>query len=154
MKRNVVSVHASTTARDASQLIVEKRVGTLPVLDEDGNLLGVVRISDVLKVFMPDFVPLLANVDFVKDYGAFRKPSVEDLERSERISMSDIMSTPVAVEEDCSLIRALSMMEKRNLQDLPVVKEGKLVGIASRVDIGRAFLAGWQSCKDGDPEVR
>ena len=50
---------------------------------------------------------------------------------------------PVVVEDTCELIRALSVMEKHNLGDLLVVKEGKLVGIASRVDIGRAFLISW-----------
>jgi CBS domain-containing protein len=34
-------------------------------------------------------------------------------------------------------------MEKHRMRDLPVVKEGKLIGIASRVDIGRAFLSSW-----------
>jgi CBS domain-containing protein len=57
--------------------------------------------------------------------------------------VADIMEEPVSVAEDCTLIRALSFMEKYRIRDLPVVKEGRLVGIASRVDIGRAFLSSW-----------
>ena len=49
----------------------------------------------------------------------------------------------MSVEIDCTLIRALSFMDKYRIADLPVVEQGKLVGIASRVDIGRAFLSTW-----------
>jgi CBS domain-containing protein len=65
------------------------------------------------------------------------------MQRAESLLVADIMDEPVSVEDDCTLIRALSFMEKYRIRDLPVVKEGKLVGIASRVDIGRAFLSAW-----------
>jgi CBS-domain-containing membrane protein len=58
MKRKVVSVPASASVQEAAQVLVEKRVGTLPVIDEQTVIIGVVRISDMLKIFMPDFVSL------------------------------------------------------------------------------------------------
>ncbi len=64
--------------------------------------------------------------------------------KAESMPVAEIMEEPVAVEDDSSLIRALSIMHKYNLGDLPVLKQGKLVGIASRADIGREFFAGWQ----------
>lgn len=143
MKREVVSVRSSTRVKAAAALLVERRVGTLPVVDAAGVLIGVTSMTDITEIFLPDFVSLLANIDFVKEYGALETPSSEDLAQAETMLVAEIMKGPVAVEEDCSLIRALSVMEKHNLQDLPVVKEGKLVGITSRVDIGRAFLTTW-----------
>ncbi len=62
------------------------------------------------------------------------------------------MAEPIAVEDDSSLIRALAIMHKHNLADLPVLKQGKLVGIASRVDIGRAFFADWGVGQISDEE--
>jgi CBS domain-containing protein len=56
------------------------------------------------------------------------------------LHVSDLMEEPVSMEEDAGLVHALSVMEKHNLSDLIVIREGKLVGIASHVDIGRAFL--------------
>jgi len=138
MKREVVTVHASTSIKEAATLLVDKRVGTLPVLDERENLVGVLSVSDIVKIFQPGFVSLLEDFDFVKDFGAVETPSEEDLERAETLSVADIMEPPVAVEEDCSPIRALSVMEKHELSDLPVVKDEKLVGIASWVDIWSA----------------
>jgi CBS domain-containing protein len=69
--------------------------------------------------------------------------SPDDLERAESLFVADIMGEPVSAENDCELIRALSFMHKYKIQDLPVVEWGNLVGIVSRVDIGRAFLSSW-----------
>ena len=154
MKKGVVSVGPSTSVKRAAALLIEKRVGTLPVVDDEGTLLGVTSITRIVQIFLPDFVALLENIDFVKDYGALNTPSPEDCRRVVNLTVTDIMDEPVAVEEDSSLIRALSVMEKHDLRDLPVVKEGRLVGIASRVDIGRAFLESWlrgtacQTCEE------
>jgi CBS domain-containing protein len=54
------------------------------------------------------------------------------------------MQPPVAVAEDCGLLRAYALMIQHKLNDLLVVSaEGGLVGVASRVDIGRAILSSW-----------
>ena len=144
MKRDVVAVHASTSIREAAALIVDRKVGTLPVVDEDGLLMGILSITDIIHLFLPGVISLIDDIDFVKDFGAIKKPSPQDLKRAETLVVVDIMEQPVSVDEECSLLRALSMMEKHNLRDLPVVtKSGHLVGIASRVDIGRALLTDW-----------
>ena len=143
MKRDIVTVHASMSIKEAAALLVDRRVGTLPVLDEDGLLIGMTSITDITHIFLPDFVSLLADIDFVKDFGAFNTPSEENLERAETLTVADIMEEPIAETEDCSMVRALSVMEKHNLTDLLVVRDRHLVGIASRVDIGRAFLTTW-----------
>jgi CBS domain-containing protein len=125
--------------------MVEKRVGTLPIVDESGMLVGVTTISDIIQIFLPDFVSLLSDIDFVKDFGSLKYPSQESYDNAQNRSVTEIMAEPVAVEDDSSLIRALAIMHKHNLGDLPILKHGKLVGIASRVDIGRAFFADWQA---------
>jgi CBS-domain-containing membrane protein len=144
MKRQVVSVSASATVREAAQVVVEKRIGTLPVVDEKGVLIGVARISDVLRFFMPDFVALMDNIDFVRDFGAMENLRSKDMLEATRLTVRDIMQPPVAVEETCGLLRASATLAKHRVRDLPVVdKEGRLVGIASPVDIVTALLATW-----------
>ncbi len=151
MKWGVVSVKPDTTLKQAAEIVVNKRVGTLPVVDDEGVLIGITTLRDIIHIFLPDFVGLISDIDFVKDYGKLEEPSAESIERAEHMTVSDIMQEAVSVEDDSSLIRALSVMESHGLQDLCVVREGVLVGIASRVDIGRAFLADWGSTpEDGE----
>jgi CBS domain-containing protein len=152
MKRNVIFAGISTTLGEAVRLMVEKKVGTLPIVDEAGLLVGVTTISDIIQIFLPDFVALLSDIDFIKDYGSLKYLSQESMDKAENRLVSEIMAEPIVVEDDSSLIRALAIMHKYNLSDLPVLKQGKLVGISSRVDIGRAFFAEWGSGSNSDQE--
>jgi CBS domain-containing protein len=107
-------------------------------------LIGVTRISDVLKVFMPDFVALMDNIDFVHDFGVTEGIGTKNMQEATRLTVEDIMRPPVSVEESCGLLRASATMAKHRVRDLPVVdKEGRLVGIASPVDIVTALLVTW-----------
>ena len=140
MKREVVSIGPDATLREVAATIIEKRVGTLPVVDDEGMLVGTVSVTDIVNMFLPDFVAVMDEIDFVHDYGDLENTSAEDRQRAKMLHVSDVMEEPVAMEEDAGLVHALSVMEKHNLRDLIVTRGGKLVGIASQVDIGRAFL--------------
>jgi predicted transcriptional regulator len=142
MKKDVVSIQADATIGDAARLFVKHHVGMLPVLDKDGKPAGVVSLQDMLTLELPDFVNFVADVDFVHDFGAVEttRPSAAALARS----IKKLMKAPITVEQDCGLLRAYALMIQHNLHDMLVVSpQGALVGIASRVDVGRAILASW-----------
>jgi len=142
MKRNVISIQPTTSIREAAALIVKKHIGLLPVVDEDNKPVGVIGMRDLLKLEMPDFTKLVTDLDFVHDFGAVEdiRPSAATLKKS----VKSIMRPVLTVDEDCGLLRAYSLMLQQHLHDIPVVsKEGKLVGITSRVDIGVAVLSTW-----------
>ena len=142
MKRKVFSIPAAATVRQAAALMVEQRIGLLPVVDKQGKPGGVVRLGDLLELELPDFFDLLPDLDFVHDFGAVEttRPAPKELDQP----VTALMQPVTLVEESCGLLRAYALMVKHNLNDLPVVsEEGILVGLASRVDIGAAILATW-----------
>ena len=142
MKRNVFSIHPETTILEAAALIVKKHIGMLPIVDDNGKLIGIVSLRDMLTLELPDFVSFMADVDFVHDFGAVEdtRPSVKNLNKP----VSSLMRPPIYVNEECGLLRAYALMLQHNLHDMPVVsKTEKLVGITSRVDIGAAILSVW-----------
>jgi CBS domain-containing protein len=143
MKHRVVSIGPKASLMDAAQLMYKENVGTLPVVDDKGQLIGITNMRKVVRFFLPDFINVVQDVDFVRDFGAIDIPSPMDIKKSQRIKMADYMEEVVSVEEDASLMRGLALMITHDLQDLPVVRNGELVGIVSRVDIGRAFLHTW-----------
>jgi CBS domain-containing protein len=68
------------------------------------------------------------------------RPSAEVLSQS----VKTLMKPAVSVPEDTGLLRTYALMLQHQLHDMPVVsKGGKLVGVASRVDIGKAILSTW-----------
>jgi CBS domain-containing protein len=142
MKKNVVSIPKTATIREAAAIIVSKHIGLLPVVDKNNKPVGVIGIRDLLTLELPDFVSFVADVDFVHDFGAVEttRPSVGTLGKS----VKTLMKPAISVDEDCGLLRAYALMLQHNLHDMLVVsKDGKLIGVASRVDVGVAVLSAW-----------
>ena len=142
MKRNVVSIPDTSTVREAAAVFVKHHVGLLPIVDQNNRLAGVVGLRDLLSLVLPDFVNFVVDVDFVHDFGAVEttRPSAAVLDQSIKL----LMKPPITVNEDSGLLRAYALMLQHNLHDVPVLsKDGKLVGMASRVDIGTAILSAW-----------
>ncbi len=144
MKKNVYAIPASASVRDAIQLLVEHHIGLLPVLDNDKRPLGVVGLRDLLDLALPSAIRLLTDVDFIGDFGA-----VETYQPSESVlalPINKLMRPGTVVQAECGLLRAYALMLQHDLHDLPVVDgNGRLIGIASRVDIGTTILASWQA---------
>jgi CBS domain-containing protein len=142
MKRNVVSITETASVREAAAIFVKKHIGLLPVVDQNNKLFGVVGLRDLLSLELPDFVNFVADVDFVHDFGAVETthPPASVLDKS----IKTLMKPTITVHEDSGLLRAYALMLQHNLHDMPVVSEdGKLVGVASRVDIGITILSAW-----------
>jgi CBS domain-containing protein len=135
-----VSTH--TTIGQAARTFIEKHIGMLPVVDDQGVLKGLLPLRSMLLLVMPDFVNLIEDFDFVSDFGAaeLRMPAPATLRRE----VQEIMLPVQSVEENCGLLRAFALLNQYQLHDLPVVDaSSRLVGIVSRVDVGTAFLASW-----------
>jgi CBS domain-containing protein len=142
MKQHVVSIKLTSTIRDAAAIFVNKHIGLLPIVDENDMLVGAVGLRDLLNLDLPDFVRFIEDFDFVHDFGAVESthPSAEILDTS----ITTLMKECYTVDEECGLLRAYALMLQYNLHDMPVVsKAGKLIGIASRVDIGTSILSAW-----------
>jgi CBS domain-containing protein len=143
MKRVVVSIPESATIREAALRMAKHHIGLLPVVDVTGRLIGVIGLPELLSLELPAFFDLIADLDFVSDFGAVESshPSAEEIDQP----VTTLMQPAQSVEEDSGSLRAYGLMLKHNLSDLPVVSdEGMLVGVVSRVDIGAAILATWQ----------
>lgn len=150
MKKKVISIHSDATIREAAALLADRHIGSLPVINKQGYLIGLIQLRDLLALVLPDFIRLIEDFDFVGDFGAveYRIPDQASL----NLSVKDVMKAAISVNETCGLLRAFSVLNQENIHDLPVVDiNGLLIGIASRVDIGVLLLSTWSTTKNEKP---
>lgn len=142
MKTTVVSISDSLNVAETAEIFMRHHIGTLPVVNAEGRLVGLLQLRDLLTLVMPDFIHLVEHFDFVRDFGALENvvPTPEQITQPIRT----VMRTPVSIQANCGLLRAFALLYRHQLSDLPVVDaENRLIGIVSRVDLGTALLRNW-----------
>ena len=142
MTRNIVTVRRSTTLSELIGLFQRHNFHTIPVIAEDKTLIGVVNFENLLKVFQPYGteisqllrpVPLLLLDDDVEEDIVLSEIS-SDI--GKLLLVDDLMETNfVSVTDEDSIHHTRSLMRMQKIKQIPVVKEGKLVGIISLFDI-------------------
>ena len=139
MRTPVVTISDKAVICDAVALLSSTRVGGLSVLNDEGDLVGIVTDYDIIKAMMPtyeDIVTVEAGVlapDLMED----RAYQVRDM------PITSIMAKhPITVREDDLIVKAASAMIAKRFRWLPVVKDKKPVGIISRIDILQALMQG------------
>jgi CBS domain-containing protein len=139
MIRTVATVRGETTVLDALQLMLDKRISGLPVVDDDGAVIGVLTEGDFLRRAeigterqRPHWLALLLSPGrLANEYVAAHGRSV-----------GEVMTSPaITVHEDTPLSDIVELMEHRYIRRVPVTKDGKLVGLVSRGDLLRALVA-------------
>lgn len=150
MRTQVFTVHTGATLVEAMQIMGTHMVGTIPVIDAQRHLDGVVVLGDLLTQFMPKFVQVLRTTDFVHDYGAFEfGPHASSLLKK---PLAEIMRPPFFLHEDSGLMQAMVFMHNHQVSDVPVVNaEQQLVGIVSRMRVGSLFLIDWLNKIENNP---
>jgi len=141
MTKNVITVQRETTVRELAEIFETRHFGSLPVVDAAGNLTGIVTASDLIEQGRSLHIPTVISLfDWVIPLGGER--SLErDLQKITAQTVGEICSTEVVNVSPSDLVStAADIMSSRKLHSLPVVADGKLVGIVSRIDIIRTLI--------------
>jgi CBS domain-containing protein len=130
------TVGTATPVSEVVRLLLSSAFNGVPVVDAKGRPVGVIAQGDlVYKADLPMRLGLLAESD--------RQKIDEIMETLSRKAAGEVMTKPpVCIEKDRLVTEAVDVMLKKNVKRLPVIdKEGKLVGIVSRVDIFRTVMS-------------
>jgi CBS domain-containing protein len=154
MTREVVTVTPETTLEAAVRLMVERRVSGLPVVDGAGAVVGVVTEGDLLRRVETGTERRHSRwVELLVSPGRL----AEEYVRAHARKIGEIMTEKVvAVAPDTPLADVVSLMETNNIKRLPVVDDGRLVGIVSRANLVAALaglLGEGRVVETGDAEI-
>jgi len=141
MQKRVVTVKRSTTLRELIEVLRKFTFHTLPVVDEDDRVVGIITLEDILKIFQPypsNILNMLERIPFLDEYEE-RSLLEEDIpsEMGVLCVVEDMMNTNiVTISGEATTLEARRLMKLHRLKRIPVVdKEGHLVGIISLFDI-------------------
>ncbi|WP_419758093.1 CBS domain-containing protein [Acidisoma sp.] len=158
--QDVMTTDVRTVGPDASiasviAIMTERRVSGVPVVDEAGQLVGILTEGDLLR--RAETGTGTPTRPFLLDLLAGPGREAVDYVRTHSRRVSDLMTAQVlTVTENDPLTDLVRLMERRRIRRVPVVREGRLVGIVSRFDLiaalGRA-LAASPAPAAGDAEI-
>ena len=142
MTTDVITVGPDMAIQDVARLLAERGISGVPVVDASGDLVGVISEGDLLhrteigtahrhrerrrSWWLDDFAAELAR-GYVKSHGR---------------TVSDLMTRDVvSVDEEADLADVAALLEAKRIKRVPVIRDGKVVGIISRANIVRAVGA-------------
>jgi CBS domain-containing protein len=139
MTRSVVTVSPETTIVDAANLMLQRHVSGLPVVDESGKLVGIVSEGDFIR---------RSEIGTGRKRGRWLRfilgpgQSASDFVHEHGRKVSEVMTkSPLTITEDTALAEIVELMEKNNVKRLPVVRGDKVVGIVSRANLLQAVAS-------------
>jgi len=139
MRKRVLTVSPDTDIHEVAKKLADYGVSAMPVVDKDRHVVGMISEGDLMRRpdmgtdrhpswwlrFLSD--PVKKAEDYVKTHGQHAK---------------DVMTeNVVTVSEETPLTEIAKILERRRIKRVPVVRDGKLVGIVSRANLMHGLIA-------------
>ena len=152
MVRDVVTVKPETDVASAIKLLIQHDISALPVVDDDGTVIGMLSEADLVRraeigtdKHRPWWLEALTPgselaAEFAKAHG---------------LRVDEIMSPHVvSASEETPLGEIATLLEKHRIKRIPIIKDGKLVGIVSRSNLIQALASALHSDAGADTDRR
>src|SRR3974390_232317 len=139
MSRNLVTISADATILEGARLMLQHHISGLPVVDASGKLVGIVSEGDFLRRRETGTERRRSRwLEFLIGPGKI----ASEYTRSNSMRVSEVMTENVqTVSEDTSLVATVEAMERYRIKRLPVLDDGKLVGIITRSNLMHAMVS-------------
>lgn len=148
MTAQVLSASPEQTLGDVARLMMDKDVRALPIVDDNGSLMGMVTHRELLKYLIPDYLNRTKSGKFRALPAAMTTPGHPGggggggASDPRVLPVKDVMSRAVlCLSEDQTLTDVANLMNNKDVDRFPVVREGIVVGFLTRADLIRRLVA-------------
>jgi len=139
MTRDVVTVKPETSIEELASLLVKHQISGVPVVDDAGDLYGIVTENDLISQNKRLHIPTVVSFLDAAIYLESSKKFEQEVKRITATKAGDICARKVlTIAEDTTLVDIATIMDEKKTHLLPVVKNGKMVGIVGKRDVVKA----------------
>jgi len=132
MNPRVITVRVDQMLDEAMRALLERRINSAPVIDASGNLVGMIGLKDGLRAPHPSRVDAMVHRHTTLAERAAAFPTT---------TVGAVMARPVlTVTPDTTVEEAAAVMSNRGRHPLPVIEDGKIIGVLSRSDVIEVLL--------------
>lgn len=141
MTKEVITFTPDLPVKEAAKELSEANIGGAPVLDDEGRIIGIVVESDLImqevRLHFPTYVQLLDGYIYLPgSMSRFEK----EFKKAVGAKVKDVMSTDVVtIDASATVQDAATMLVDKDINMLPVMAEGELVGVVSKRDLVKAI---------------
>jgi CBS domain-containing protein len=143
MSRDPIVVRPETPLNEAIKILAERHISGLPVVDETGQVVGIISETDLMwretGVTPPPYIMFLDSVIYLQNPNQYER----ELHKALGQTVGEVMSrNPITISPEKPLKEAAQIMHERNIHRLPVIDpQGQVIGLITTGDIIRAMAA-------------
>ncbi|HME27244.1 MAG TPA: CBS domain-containing protein [Acetobacteraceae bacterium] len=139
MTRDVAVVHPETSLLEAVKVMAGRRISGMPVVDDAGTIVGMISEGDLVR-WHEGYTERQARwLDMLADGGHLAPAFLKGIHEQRRKVKSVMSPGATTVTEDTPARDVARLMYSKNIKRVPVLRDGKLVGIVARSDLVRAL---------------
>lgn len=140
MTKDVVTVKPETSIEELARILIEKRISGAPVVDDNGNLIGIVTENDLISQNKRLHIPTVFRLFDALIMLERPKRIEEEIKRLTATRVLDICTKNIiTVNEDTPLQEIATIMSEKKVHLIPVMKDKKIVGIIGKADLIKAM---------------
>ena len=141
MTKDVITARPEDGVEETARIMVEHKISGIPVVNEEKQLLGIVSETDMMiragDLQAPFYITLFDSIIYVDNPIRYQ----QDVKKFSAARIEDMMTKKVySVDEDAEINEIVKIMRKHNINRVPVLRHGKLVGLITRNDLLKALL--------------
>ena len=141
MTTNVITVKKDTTIKELARILYSRHINGVPVVDEDGKLIGIICESDLIRkdknLHIPTVVTILDAVLYLESSKKFEK----ELQRFNATLVEELYTKDVvSVDEKTPLHEIATIMTEKKVYTIPVLDGDRIMGIIGKADIIRTLV--------------
>ena len=142
MTTEVITVKTNTSLKELARILYENHINGVPVVDDDGLLIGIICESDLIRKDKKLHIPTVVTIFDAVLYLESPKKMEKEIQRVNATTVEDLYTKEVlTVDEKTPIDEIATLMTQKKIYTIPVMDGDRLVGIIGKADLIRTLVS-------------